>query len=237
MTTPAETHDAFPDPNSPLAQAKSAALASVLGAEPPDFDPALFRALDPVRTVVELRQREPGAGEPALVERGSLATLAAKYGWLFDQSDLHIVESPLLARATSTYHTAVGLGAQRDQARSEVTRLEALLYGLRRLEVTNDPGEAAQLRAKFAGEAVREFAALVCEWFRQQGGVNFVEVIVVDPRDHRQFVLTMQARSGKSAAELRSEALEEAVALRERVAELEDALRAAGLSLPGEDGQ
>jgi hypothetical protein len=60
--------------------------------------------------------------------------------------------------------------------------------------------------AGFKGGAVELFAAEVGTWFREAGGVNFVESKIFDPTNGQVLVMTIQRAGGKTPNDLREEA-------------------------------
>lgn len=68
----------------------------------------------------------------------------------------------------------------------------------------------------FKGEGVKLFAASMCDWFRENGGENYVSARCVDPRDGVGYEITMRRLDGKLPAEVVAELRAELAALKEK---------------------
>jgi hypothetical protein len=68
------------------------------------------------------------------------------------------------------------------------------------LDVRMREGEPVQIDATFAGEAMRMFAAHMAEYFRREGGKNFIVLDMSDPNTGDRFQITMQRAGGETPA-------------------------------------
>lgn len=79
-----------------------------------------------------------------------------------------------------------------------------------------------QLDAKFAGSAPVFVAKEFVRFFKESGGVNYVEMKMLDPDDTQMYVVTVQRCNGKTPHELLLEAKAASVApSREQIEALE----------------
>lgn len=69
-----------------------------------------------------------------------------------------------------------------------------------KVDISAEIGKPWSANATFQGEGVKMFAAQVVEWFREQGGDNFVTVELSDPKNGQRFSLTVQREGGKTPA-------------------------------------
>ncbi len=101
---------------------------------------------------------------------------------------------------------------------AENAELRETLVAMRELHIENPAGKPWSAKATFDGEAIRYFAAALCEWYRDHGGENYVEMHMRNPADHsEQYTVTVRKREGKTPLELRREAEEALAAERARL--------------------
>jgi len=105
-----------------------------------------------------------------------------------------------------------------EEWRERAVKAEDMLYGLKRASI-----DEKGIEFSMAGEAVRAFAVMAIEWFKQGGGKNYLEAKVMDPRDGKMYALIVQSLGPdkKSPADLRQEAQDELARVKD---ELEDAV-------------
>lgn len=57
------------------------------------------------------------------------------------------------------------------------------------------------MEATFSGSAVKAWAFLAVDWFKETGGKNYVTMDMVDTRDGSRYTLTMQKAGGRTPAQ------------------------------------
>jgi ribosomal protein L29 len=94
-----------------------------------------------------------------------------------------------------------------------VLSLEQTQLKLRDYNVRSDE-RGFEAKANFSGEAVKAFANLALQWFRESGGVNFVTLELTDSCSGEGYSLTMQKAGGTTPAEKLRMLKDELAALR-----------------------
>ena len=95
------------------------------------------------------------------------------------------------------------------------------------LHVEAETGKPWSARAGFAGEAVEFFASMICEFYKANGGENYVEMRLANPKDPaEQYVVTVRKLLGKTPHELRVEAESKLTAERARLAARVEGIKA-----------
>jgi len=88
-----------------------------------------------------------------------------------------------------------------DESRKENAELHDGLVAIERYNLSGGKDVPAKADASFKGEAVKMFATMMVEWFRECGGQNFVTIELGDPREHHRYILTMQKKGARSVDE------------------------------------
>lgn len=93
--------------------------------------------------------------------------------------------------------------ARRDRVvgRVAVISEEHIEPRLTSLEVKAREGEPMEINAEFAGELMKRWAAGMAEWFRKEGGRNFITVEMLDPTSGERFEITMRKAHGTTPAQ------------------------------------
>jgi hypothetical protein len=62
-------------------------------------------------------------------------------------------------------------------------------------------GEPFEATGQFQGDAVKEWALVMVQWFREKGGINYVACDLSDPTTGERFEITMQKAGGRTPAQ------------------------------------
>jgi hypothetical protein len=72
---------------------------------------------------------------------------------------------------------------------------------LTEMSFTAREDEPIQGTAQFKGDAVKEWAVSMVQWFREKGGINYVACDLSDPTTGERFEITMQKAGGRTPAQ------------------------------------